>query len=120
MHMMFTMSLLFAVTTFAVMLMGAWCWLCFRVGCWMFNVLFRGSPRPRDLRVVAPQLAPVYACAYHAPQGPQAAPVPPPKPPVSYSTRRCHHGGAGVVMTVLGVALVVFAFRSFSHRSSPR
>lgn len=121
--MMFTLSLLFAVTTtFAVMLF-AWCWLCFKAGLWMFNVMFRRSPRPRDIRMAAPELASVYAAAYPGPAPEPVRPSPAPlmKRPGSCSTRRCHHGGFGVVMTVLGVALVVFAFRSFSqHRGTSR
>src|SRR5438046_8172804 len=111
--MMFTLSLLFAVTTTVAVMLFVWSWLCFEAGLWLFNAMFRRSPRPRDIRMGALELAPVYAAAYQgqAPEPVRPSPAPPMKRAGSCSTRRCHHGGFGVVMTVLGVALVVFAFR---------
>src|SRR6267378_3262736 len=119
--MMFTLSLLFTATTALVMLVVAWWWLCFKIGCWMFGLVFRRAPRPRELHVLAPELAPVYACSYQAPRAAQPPPPPQQKRSGICSSRRCHPGGAGVVMTVLAVAMVVFAFRSYArHRTPPR
>src|SRR4051794_3836983 len=102
MHMMFGLAVLFTIFVALCMLVGGWCWVCFRVGCWVIRSLSGGSASPR------------YASAL--PQPPAPPRLDPPRfDPYAYranagaaSSRRRHGGGAKVVMTVVLVGLGVF------------
>lgn len=109
--MLFAFSFLFVIASALCMFAVAWCWFCFKVGCWMMrgftgrarheSELYQARPQP----VVIPQ--PVVV-----PPPPQFARDPRLDRAGMCSSRRRHGGGAAVVMTVLAVSLVAFGVRN--------
>ncbi len=105
---------LFMIASALVMFAVGWCWLCFKIGCWMMRG-FRGRshsvhaafpPRPEPV-VIQPRVMTPHP-PLHVARDPRW----------ERSSRRRHGGGAAVVMTVLAIGLVVFCAKTFSRSST--
>lgn len=115
--MTFAFSFLFMIASVLVMLVGCWCWLCFKIGCWMMRGMTRPFRRSVSAYPAAPQPAVIPIRAAAVPPTPPYSPHPR-HDRAGMCSRRRHGGGAAVVMTVLAVGLVVFGIRTFFHSDS--
>lgn len=114
--MSFAFSFLFMIASVAVMLAIGWCWLCFKVGCWLMRGMTRPFRRSDSMHAAAPRPAVIPLRVAPPPPPPQF--VPDPRYQRGCSSRRRHGGGAAVVMTVLAIALLVCGVRAFFHSDS--